>query len=342
LLSASFAALAIGQDSHPPAGARQRIQEMVIGWDKIDVDKGSHSPARALPWIKALEIKKGMSKADVDKYIFSVATTTFYYGTYYGKSRTGSYSLDSLWEVEVKFTNDKVTSFRVCPSKQRGRGDFFDLRDRIGDDDLESVFAIHQVSHLDGDAFDPTALIRAVNRLRSVGKYAATAAIINYLTLCDSDRDQCFKYDLHRQKILLILSLLFEAKEGERARAKYFENADRVPPATGLPKGWETFPLVLSDDVPFMLCAGFGGVREPRKKGDDEGRIINTAGSGRLGIRHHLAYCLQHCELRATDLSPKASASAAYAKLVETPAMKDFSRPTPRNTSRLRRSFVSR
>src|SRR5262245_23777630 len=41
------------------------------------------------------------------------------------------------------------------------------------------------------------------------------------------------------------------------------------------------------------------------------------------------AYCLQHCKLRATDLSPKASASAAYAKLVEAPAMKDFLKANP-------------
>lgn len=134
-----------------------------------------------------------------------------------------------------------------------------DLLDTFRDDDRPLVRIIHQAPILNA-AFDPVLLIRAVNLLRNIGKDRALDVLESYARLGRS-RVYPRYYELDDHRVMLILSLLFTSIDGSPLNGIYWGAPDISPTARTFDD--LVFPMVLDDDIPFLLSASFSGRGPP-------------------------------------------------------------------------------
>lgn len=157
------------------------------------------------------------------------------------------------------------------------------------------VEQIHRSPSLDGAAFDPAALVRAVNDLWPLGMERALAALRAYHRLT---RAHPSDPTLDEQRVLPIARLLFVRRDGAAEMPPLMVGgADIAPPPSTFP----LFPLALSHGLPFLLITGYTLDGLPQSPED------------------HLAYCEQRCRLRDAPLSPDASPITAVNALIADP-----------------------
>jgi hypothetical protein len=188
---------------------------------------------------------------------------------------------------------------------------FSDLRPRI-EPGLFDVLATIQrsPSAQQGLDFNPLALIRAVNTLQALGKEKALKALWAYDRLVqNASPEERFKQQLDEYRILPIVQVLFEGPHGRMP--PFALGGGDVEPAGA---SWPRFPIVLVQDVPFMMISGYMLTGKPQKAID------------------HLR--LELGPLRE-PLAPRVTALEAADELTESPAWKAL-RLGPGNEGRKR------
>ena len=139
------------------------------------------------------------------------------------------------------------------------------------------------------ETYDPGTVIEAVNALVPLGKAGALAALEAFLGKQDLAKDP-------HQGLFLVLRVLFEAAAHPPMRLGGSRPAPPSPSAS-LPR----FPIMIVDDVPLMLVAGYTlrGLPEP--------------------VASHVTYYRKHGTLRAAPLAPSSGPDrmAAYARQYE-------------------------
>jgi hypothetical protein len=142
--------------------------------------------------------------------------------------------------------------------------------------------------------FSPTALIQAVNTLHALGQREAGRVIRSYAKIAARIHDETV---LQENRLFFIIRLLFMPRaEGECMPVMRMGLGNVTCPEED-PR-WSLFPLVLVDDVPFLLVTGY------------------TVGGARGSPLAHLDYCIKHCTWRTRPLAPTSSPIAAVEKLL--------------------------
>jgi len=177
---------------------------------------------------------------------------------------------------------------------------FPDLRPRIAPELFDAVWAIHRSpSGQGGLGFDPTALIRAVNALHSMGRERALLALREYCILAKRmTYEEARKYSVDEYRILPIVQVLFESPRGWMPPF-VLGGPDVDSPGTDL---WPLFPLAVVQDVPFMVVSGYFLAGVPQEAED------------------HLRINLG--PLRSAPLSPRLTALEAADELTHSAAWK--------------------
>jgi hypothetical protein len=154
--------------------------------------------------------------------------------------------------------------------------------------------------------FNPVMLVRAVNHLRALGKDKAIAELRKFLkiarwSISNAERDPVNIDTSDKQCVFLIVRLLFEpAKPGETLPRMRIGAMFPHPP--DLDKAlWPLFPLVVQDDIPFILIEG-----------------VNLDGLAE-GPSAHVDWAEKHCKLRARPLHPSNDPLGAVDNLMALP-----------------------
>ena len=287
---------------------------ILLGLLTQPASSGDQEPkSSSLPWSQKLGLAKGMTKSEVAKIVWPATG-------YRNKSWSDTaerYELDALWELQVEYADGKLTSFRVGPRRRRGRGDFFDLAPRIAEGDLEAVYLIHKVSEFDGREFDPTSLVRAANCLSQLGRDKAVRALETYHELCSKEPENWPKYDLNEERILLLLPMVFQESDGKAFQVEYLKWSDTKAPKK-TKKLWESFPLVLVDDLPFLIANGFDFFEPDPNAGPIRTTVVPSPGIGGM-----LKRCREQGTMRKA-LRPSSSPKAACEKLMASAVFKEL------------------
>jgi len=166
---------------------------------------------------------------------------------------------------------------------------FSDLKGRVDPALFDAIAAIHRSpSAQQGLAFDPVPLIRAVNTLQALGKEKALKALRAYSRLArDASPEEVHKHSLDEYRILPILLLLFDGMPGYRIGAGDVD---------------VDIPVVLIQDLPFMLVAGYALDGRPPDPADYLRRATG--------------------DLRASPLAPRALPMDAADELTRSPVWK--------------------
>jgi len=185
---------------------------------------------------------------------------------------------------------------------------FQDLRPRVDPELFEAVAAIHRSpSAQRGLEFNPVRLIRAVNVLQALGKEKALKALWAYVHLAgELPVADGFKYQVDEYRVLPVARLLFNGPP-------FVLGAGDISPPEG--KEWPLFPIVVVQDLPFMLVSGY--ILAGRGQSADE-YLRGTAGS-----------------LREAPLAPRVTALEAADELTQSETWKAL-RLGPGNEGRKR------
>ncbi len=137
----------------------------------------------------------------------------------------------------------------------------------------------------DGSGYDPLRVIRPVNALVPLGKKKALAAIEEYVRVWPCP----YRPGGEREDILLLLRVLFDVPE-DPGYMPPIRVGLLIPQAPNDLRRLPRFPILLTDDIPFLLtwgCIMLGGADEPSES--------------------PVAYFRKHGRLRARPLTPPAS-----------------------------------
>jgi hypothetical protein len=235
------------------------------------------------------EFKPGTPKSEIETFIGKIRTSS--------RPREGGwrgwgsnnrwhtlYALDEDFDLFV--VHDESPSSLVESVEVVGLPD---LRAKIDPDLYPLVKAVHRAPGPAIIGFDPIALIRAANALHPAGKERALDALHAYHDLVTGlAHDDRMKYFLDEQRIFLVLRVLFQRTDGNPTLPPMHIGATDVPMEEGHAE-FPIFPLVLRDDLPFLLVGGYG--------------LAGKAESPRV----HLRYCRERCSLRERPLAPGSS-----------------------------------
>jgi hypothetical protein len=141
---------------------------------------------------------------------------------------------------------------------------------------------LQRASSSDFTAYDPTAVIEAVNALIPLGKAGALAALDKFIAGRDLARDP-------HQGLFLVMRVLFDAAPHPPLRLGG-SRLNPPDPATALPR----FPILMVEDVPLMLVDAYELAGLPEQ------------------LSTHLDYYLQHGELIAPLRPAKVDRRAAF------------------------------
>jgi hypothetical protein len=206
------------------------------------------------------------------------------------------YSLDGVYDLYLSWNEQEV------PKGIRSAEvvSFQDLKKRIDPELWEAVWAIQRSpSAQNGLNFNPVLLLRAVNALHPLGKEQALKALWAYDRLAhDLSSVDRRKYHVDEYRILPIVHLLFESPIG--SKPGFVLGAGDVAPPKG--EAWPLFPIVLVQDVPFMMVSGYVLSGIPQQAADHLRRDLGP--------------------LRSAPLSPKGTALEAADELTESEAWK--------------------
>ncbi len=118
-----------------------------------------------------------------------------------------------------------------------------------------------------GWAFDPAALVRAVNGLQPLGTARALEILREYVRRAEQVRAP----DTDTRPVLLILRLLFVPAAPATSLPPFALGNPDIPLPNEDP-AWPYLPLALSHDLPFLLVGDYmvgGGMRSPRHAIDE-------------------------------------------------------------------------
>jgi hypothetical protein len=220
------------------------------------------------------------------------------------------YTLDDAWMLAVKYADGRVVSVALEPRFPTA-AQLSDLQSEIGDLD-EPIALVHSSSPLYSNRFDPTALIRAANRLHRLGKDDALRVLELYCRISMKDRERSARLGLDEEKVFPILCILFTQPDGApipMRQLHVFGSPKNSPfseligaPNLALPCNDDTYPflpLMVIDDIPFQVTADRSGVGVPSQALSD----IEVA-RGRF-------------KLREKPLCPKCSPVTAACRLLQ-------------------------
>lgn len=158
----------------------------------------------------------------------------------------------------------------------------------------------------DGWHFDPAALTRAVNALHSLGDARACLVLEEYVNRAEGEREQTDE-SLDAFRVLLIIRLLFVSRtDGTSLPALALGQPDIDLPRQD--DAWPHLPLVVSQDLPFLLVGGY------------------FVGGSRRSPLHYVNTYAAEGRLRDAPLTPQGSPVEAVESLV---ASADWSRLVP-------------
>src|SRR5262249_43971294 len=142
---------------------------------------------RELWQAKLTRVQIGMDKETLHSIIRGIRDgTSFDVEECDGCPGKAVYRLDSTWKLHVEYSGGKVSSFTLVPYR-RGWKPLSELRAEIGDNFFSTLELVNQSPRVNGTAFDPAALIRAVNELHACGKDGALQALSAYQLLARKD-----------------------------------------------------------------------------------------------------------------------------------------------------------
>ncbi|HEX3762702.1 MAG TPA: hypothetical protein VHW23_28600 [Kofleriaceae bacterium] len=141
---------------------------------------------------------------------------------------------------------------------------------------------LQHASSSDFTAYDPTAVIEAVNALIPLGKTGALAALDRFIAGCDLTRDP-------HQGLFLVMRVLFDAAPHPALRL----GGSRLKPPDPAPV-IPRFPILMVEDVPLMLVDAYELAGLPDQ------------------LSTHLDYYRQHGELIAPLRPAKVDRHAAF------------------------------
>jgi hypothetical protein len=211
----------------------------------------SSAQDRLAEWAeKTRPIRPGWGRKEVEEFVNNIRVASPHRPTYLGG---GGFARGSgpITHYNVYSLDEATALYLVWKSEDPARGirsteivAFSDLKDRADPALFDAMEAIHRSpSAQQGLAFDPIPLIRAVNALLPLGKEKALKALGAYARLArDASIEEVHKHSLDGFRILPIALLLFEGMPGYRIGAGDVE---------------VEVPVVLVQDVPFMLVAGY-------------------------------------------------------------------------------------
>jgi hypothetical protein len=131
---------------------------------------------------------------------------------------------------------------------------------------------------ISGYRFDPCAYIRIVNALQPLGKERALAAISEYLRVTPGSP--------YNGSIFLVLRILFDVPDTPGYMPRVGVGAPEMGPEPADPRSVPRFPIVIVDDVPFLVVEGY----------DLCGRAQR--------LEEHVEYFREHGTIRARPLRP--------------------------------------
>jgi hypothetical protein len=113
-----------------------------------------------------------------------------------------------------------------------------------------ALSALDHIGDTQGTGYDPLAMIQAVNTLRSLGKDQALAVVREYLRVVPNGPPRS------ERVIMLVLRLLFDT-EGVPPRIVIGAPSPEEPKDHDLKSLLPLFPLVVVQDVPFLVVADY-------------------------------------------------------------------------------------
>lgn len=175
------------------------------------------------------------------------------------------------------------------------------VRSQIKSGLFPAVELIHRAPTIDGNGFNPVALIRAVGGLLPLGKENALAALEAYERLAWAPVGGEQHDSLDDERVFLILRVLFMRNDGNSVMPPLRIGSPDVPPPED-PAAFPLFPLAVVEQIPFLLIDGYqlGGLPERASE--------------------HIRYCREHCRLRPAPLRPQAPPLDAVEALVQSEA----------------------
>ncbi|MGH3923999.1 MAG: hypothetical protein ACRDTT_14210 [Pseudonocardiaceae bacterium] len=164
--------------------------------------------------------------------------------------------------------------------------------------DEDQLALVHQAPGLDGAAFDPLPVIRAVNSLWRLGEHKALRMLRAYTELAVEGGVALDGEAFDDQRVIVLARLLFEPPEGGVLPPPRVGVPDIYPRS---PDDWPRFPLATKDDVPFLVVGGYslGGLPEPAAA--------------------HLAVCAANAQFREGPLQPSRSPLEVVEALTRSP-----------------------
>ena len=228
------------------------------------------------------------SRLDGGGFSIDAAPMTFY----------DLYSLDETFSLYVVWRGEDarrgIRSMEVVGLPDLGR--------RIDPELVEAVAAIHRSPSAErGLEFGSLRLIRAVNALQLLGKEKALKALWAYDRLAhDLSYEERQKYQVDEYRILPLVRLLFEGPGGRRP--PFLLGAGDV--ADPGDDSWPLFPIVLVQDVPFMMVSGYA--------------LAGKAQSASAHLRGELG------PMRAAPLAPRATPLDAADELTQSAVWKSL------------------
>lgn len=202
-------------------------------------------------WVeKTRPIRPAWGRKELEEFVNNIRVASAHRPTYLGG---GGFARGTgpMTHFNVYSLDDTYALYLVWKSEDPARGirsteivAFSDLKGRVDPLLFEAIEAIHRSpSAQQGLAFDPIPLIRAVNALLPLGKEKALKALRAYARLArDASAEEVHKHSLDGCRILPLALLLFEGMPGYRIGEGDVD---------------VEVPVVLVQDVPFMLVAGY-------------------------------------------------------------------------------------
>jgi hypothetical protein len=141
---------------------------------------------------------------------------------------------------------------------------FPDLRPQVQPELYEALRAIHRCPSVFGissaEQLDPVLIVRAVNTLQAVGEERALAAMRAYAALPSRTVLTSRWHEIDRYRLIVLARLLYPSA-GQPIRAPWIG-----APSVCFRPGTDAAalsPLVLRDDLPFVLSTGYSGTGMP-------------------------------------------------------------------------------
>jgi len=241
---------------------------------------------------KILGIQPSWGRKELQDFLDGIRVSSTHRSVFLDGGGSGSptiwynlYSLDSTWGAYVVW-NEIEGAKGIRSAEVVG---FPDLRHRIDPDLFDAVSAIHQSpSAQRGLEFSTVSLVRAVNALQPLGREQAVKALWSYYRLARAlSAEEARKYSLDEFRLHPILQLLFQGISGYRLGGGDVD---------------VDYPVVVVQDVPFMLVSGYTLMGRP------------------LDAAEYLGQATTH--LRASPLLPRTTTLEAADELIRSPLWK--------------------